>query len=47
MFERVSVLVLPGLAASDVSTAALRTALTAQGHRVHAGSLDATAHRPS
>jgi pimeloyl-ACP methyl ester carboxylesterase len=38
-FERVRVLVLPGLAASDRSTIAIRAALTSQGHRVHGWNL--------
>jgi len=33
--ERVGVLVLPGLAAGDGSTVGIRSALIAQGHRVH------------
>ena len=33
--ERVPVLVLPGLAAGDGSTAAIRATLASQGHRVH------------
>jgi dienelactone hydrolase len=35
VIERVGVLVLPGLAAGDGSTVGIRSALTAQGHRVH------------
>lgn len=35
MFGRTDVLVLPGLAAGDLSTAAIRSSLAAQGHRVH------------
>lgn len=35
MSRRRRVLVLPGLAASDASTVAIRAALTAQGHRTH------------
>jgi hypothetical protein len=35
VIERVPVLVLPGLAAGDGSTAAIRATLASQGHRVH------------
>lgn len=45
MVERVPVLVLPGLAAGDGSTVAIRAALTAQGHRVHRWNLGT--NRPS
>lgn len=45
MIERVGVLVLPGLAAGDGSTVAIRSALTAQGHRVHRWNLGR--NRPS
>lgn len=45
VFERVAVLVLPGLAAGDGSTVAIRGALTAQGHRVHRWNLGT--NRPS
>ncbi len=45
VFERVRVLVLPGLAAGDGSTLAIRGALASQGHRVHRWNLGT--NRPS
>jgi len=45
MFDRVPVLVLPGLAGSDRSTAVIRGALASQGHRVHRWNLGT--NRPS
>jgi len=45
VFERVGVLVLPGLAAGDGSTLPIRGALASQGHRVHRWNLGR--NRPS